>query len=130
MIYTLICLFAVALSVVMFILSNPILRPYIVVRNEILQLTPIGMDIVDVLAIINEKAETDDWSTRGGGIEGGEGRFRGQDFGFPELKEERGIVVSTERHWDSRIALNVAWGFNGEGKLIKIYVKRMYYFLS
>jgi len=128
--YVLIGLLVFALSFTIYIFSNPLRRPADVIRNDILRLTPIGTDMEDVLEIVNEKVQTDGWHIMD--ISHATGYF---DPMRPPTAD--GFIVGVQRikaHMgrsrNGWIAVDISWGFDEDSRLIDIYIRKHYTFLT
>ena len=119
----LLILFAIIVTAVIMVLSNPLRRSAERIRDDMLELTPIGMSMEDVLEIIESN---DRWEIK----------FVSHDFGFyrQEPNEPRrtigrqSIRAYTGRYrnlpfvlWDV-IVVDVFWGFDENSELIDIWV--------
>ena len=127
MIYFLICLIIFVVAFIAFIFSNPLRRPVGVIRNDILKLTPIGSDMDDVLSVINRKVRSDGWRIMN--ISHISGYADYSRPGSPTVGAKR-IVVHMGRSRTGWIAVTVSWGFDEEGKLIDVYVRKHNTFLT
>ena len=121
-------------SVIAFILvclaiefSSPLRRPESDIRNDILSLTPIGTSMDDVLAVINRKVNSDGWRIRI--IRHDTGYADYSRRGFPVVGEQS-IIVDIGRSFMGWVAVDIAWGFDEDGNLIDVYVRKHNTFLT
>ena len=124
MLFVFVCLLIVGAYAV-YIISRPVMRSEEVIRERILRLTPIGMHMDDVIEIVTEKVDRGTWLSMGVGHTHG---F--VDYGKPHLPiiGVQGVTVKMGRLFSGNIAVRLAWGFDSEGYLIDIYVRKMYSF--
>ncbi|MCL2420799.1 MAG: hypothetical protein FWD03_02990 [Defluviitaleaceae bacterium] len=118
-IFTIIAIMLI-IGLVAIILSNPLRRSSEQIRADILEITPIGMSMEDVLNIIEDN---DQWEIR----------RVSYDFGFykqapnerPRTVGEKSITVR-KGHYRSIlmeiIVIDVFWGFDENSQLIDIWV--------
>ena len=119
-------------------LITPRRRPVNMVRNYILRITPIGTNIEDVIKVIESR---DDWG--GASVDYERGFYRetasrpplpGVEPLFPvsfsvigEMSVSAGI--GRYRSWHNLffidvIGVGVTWGFDGDGNLIEVHVRK------
>jgi len=107
-------------------LYNPMLRPTPMIRCHILRHTPIGMDMEEVIEIIENNAR---WGSsminRESGfrnpslsVEGSDGRPTAATVGVKSIQTNHrySIPLFLDR------SVRIWWGFNENGKLIDVYV--------
>ena len=104
-------------------LLDPVGRPASITRNSILRLTPIGTDIEEVINTVNKKAEKDGWRhinisyTHGYNDDSGDRR---------KIVGSQSIVVFIGYSLTGRTSADISWGFDENGKLIDVYVRKMW----
>ena len=134
MIIMLLVITIVLLVTIMQMYATPMLRPTNMVRSYILSDTPIGMNIEDVIEIINSR---DDWKDLPLNVN--------RDFGFnpqspwsevefphfPRIGEQFVLMpLGRYRVWHSwppfvDVNVSVAWIFDSDGELIDIYIRKL-----
>jgi len=120
--FVLIIVFAIVITVVIIMLSNPLRRSVERITADMLELTPIGTSMEDVLKIIEDR---DRWEIG----------FISYEFGFvrdvfPEPRRtvgEKSISVNIGRYGVviDTIVVDVFWGFNEYSELIDIWVRKV-----
>lgn len=126
MICVLIALLLIALVVFIEIVSNPLRRPPERIREDLLKVTPIGMDMEEVIQVIesNKKWELgnivyqngygmDKWGTPGGSGD----TIIGEKYIWAIIDEYRNYFIII-------VDVSAFWGFDEESKLIDIAVRK------
>jgi len=117
---------------------NPIQRPQRMRMNYILNLTPIGMSIEDVIEIIESRYEKDRHEFTHVSVDLERIYFpKNPRFGVPSHMESYGFELAGEKairaHWGSygvwfswfyqNVAyVNIVWAFDSEGNLIDVHI--------
>lgn len=121
----------IVLTVTVPMFTNPLRRPRSMVTNYILNLTPIGMHIDDVVEIVESR---DDWRVHYISYEWGFMHPRhGARDGWPTSRSGHPIIgeqsirvhAGMYRAWYKlffNTFVGVFWGFDEDGKLIEIFV--------
>ena len=128
----LLLLAVVFLTPFVLMISNPMRRPPEMARNYILRLTPLGTHIDDVVEIMERN---------------GYGRLNIRDFGFSPITsaappplgqpdvprvgvQSAGIGMGnyhlTWYRWFHTTEVGVSWGFDEDGKLIDVHVRKLW----
>ena len=103
--------------------SNPLRRPTDEIRAEIIELTPIGSSLEEVIRVIDNN-ETWEWHRRHVSQDG----FP-TDAGWTTFVGEQSIRVELGRYWRPRrsflyIHVTVFWGFDEDGTLVDVRVQK------
>ena len=114
------------------LLTNLARRPRGMIRNYILRVTPIETSIEDVIEIIESR---DDWGIANVDYERGFSpySFRGPPpVGQPDIPRigEKSIIVNIGSYrawygWFLHTGVSVSWGFDADGKLIEVHVRKV-----
>ena len=125
-------LFAIViLAPFILMIPNPMRRPQEMARNYILQLTPLGTSIEDVVEIMERN---------------GYGRLNVRDFGFSPITTAapppqgqpdvprigvKSASIGMGRYlawyrWFHFTEVGVRWGFDEDGKLIDVHVRKVW----
>jgi len=112
----------------MAMIFNPMRRPAPLIRLHVLWHTPIGMDMEDVIEIIeNRRRWGDPAINRSNGfrhpsrfVEGSDGRPTAAIVGDQSVQTRVGIYHMMPFH---ERTLHIFWGFDEDGKLIEVYVR-------
>jgi len=107
---------------------NPMRRPTPLIRLHVLWRTPIGMDMEDVIEIIeNRRRWGDPVINRSNGfmhpthfVEGPDGRPSAAFVGDKSIQTRIGIYHMMPFHERN---VRIFWGFDEDGKLIEVYVR-------
>ena len=94
-------------------------------NGYILRLTPIGMHMDDVVEIVTEKVDRGTWLSMG--VSHANGFIDFSKPYHPRIGVQR-VTAKMGRLFWGIIAVDLAWGFDSEGYLIDIYVRKMYSF--
>ena len=113
-------------------LTNPMRRPRNIIRHQVLRITPIGMNIDDVIEVIERR---DDWGEPIVSYEFGfaplsPGRRRPlpAELGLPDLPRVGKMSISSYmgnyRNWFMLLVVDVTifWAFDEDGKLIDVHI--------
>ena len=139
------CMIALIMSPYFLMLVNPLRRPQSMLTNYVLRLAPVGTDMYDVLAIIENHRG---WNTRGINYSSGFRHPRPSTV-VPDwrdapllpsgwtLTEWNNVMVGDKsirvrgRHWPAsypvvgllmNTVVTIYWGFDADGKLIEVFV--------
>ena len=128
---TLMILVWIAIMILVHFLMNPLSRPEASVRNYILRITPLGTDMEDVIAIVENRAgwevrlinHTSGFIHQGPRIPGWPTDERGRTvIGEKSIKVE-GSYRAFYRYFLESV-VNINWGFDANGKLVEVTVSK------
>ena len=124
----LILLLFVILMIILLVtqLSNPLNKPNEELRNDILQLTPLGTEMESVIAIIENNNK---WEIRNISYEFGY-RLPNVPTTHPRVGEKHINVYAgryrSPRNFFINTYVNILWGFDKDGVLIDVYIWKTY----
>lgn len=131
LIIVLIPLCAIISTTVIVMLFNPLLKTERQIRNDIIRITPIGTSMDEVLEIANSNRK---WKIRLINYEQGYVNYEiyipNKDPNFPMLEYtnpvvgEKSIRVYLGRSWTFGHSVLASWGFDSNGNLIDVYVRK------
>jgi len=110
------------LILVALVVLNAPRRPWLLTRNYVLRITPIGTHVDDVRATVSD---IENWH--------GSGVF--SDRGFTRTSASGELTVVGDKHMRARVSRNessghtifsavIYWGFDYNGNLINVYIRR------
>ena len=118
------------LTVIFMILYYPLMRSEKRIRNDILKYTPIGLSMVEVLSVIENK---NNWILEKINEDRG---YINYDVTIPNTNPntphdsvpfvvgEKSIRVYLGKSWTFGHCVQASWGFDKDGKLIDVYVRK------
>jgi hypothetical protein len=124
--FVLFLLFVLIILLTILIFSNPMRRPKTWIKNDVLKLTPIGMNMEDVINVIIKKEEWKNYNIN-------------NQFGYvkDEVKNnsekifvgEKSITVFWGKYntvfiFPMATHVTIFWGFDEDLKLIDVYIKK------
>ena len=125
MLYFSLTLSAIALVIAIIILSNPLRRSEETIRDRLLELTPIGMSMEDVIKVIesNKSWQIVSISHKFGYVRPGPPDPADYASGKMTIIGEKSIRVSLGEYrgfW--LVSVTAFWGFDKDANLIDVYV--------
>ena len=116
------------ISIAIVLNINPLSRSKQHIRKDILSLTPLGMDMKEVIEIIESKRE---WSVMNIIYDGGYINYDEKIPGWPtsslsklSVIGEKCIIVYLGYYGFIRTDVTASWGFDKDSKLIDVYVRK------